>query len=126
MSFFDAVDPGFNRFVMGNAPLQNLATGFDWVEGPVWFGDANCLLFSDIPNNRIMRWIPGQPVSVYREPSGFSNGIVRSTEGLAARRRRSSHARCKVSRINKLPAERCADSREQLVSAVSGLDISKV
>jgi gluconolactonase len=81
MSFFEATEAAFRQFVMGNAPLQKLATGFDWVEGPVWFGDANCLLFSDIPNNRIMRWMPGLGVSVYREPSGFSNGHTRDREG---------------------------------------------
>ncbi|MEM9780061.1 MAG: SMP-30/gluconolactonase/LRE family protein, partial [Pseudomonadota bacterium] len=51
MSFFEAHDPIFNTYVLGNAPVKQLATGYDWVEGPVWFGDANCLLFSDIPNN---------------------------------------------------------------------------
>jgi gluconolactonase len=56
MTSFEILDPRFGRFVMGNAPVKQLATGFDWVEGPVWFGDAGCLLFSDIPNNRIMRW----------------------------------------------------------------------
>ena len=56
MSFFEAIEPVFNSYVLGNAPVKKLATGFDWVEGPVWFGDADCLLFSDIPNNRIMRW----------------------------------------------------------------------
>jgi gluconolactonase len=66
---------------MGNAPLEKLATGFRWVEGPVWFGDAGCLLFSDIPNNRIMRWIDGVGVSVYREPSNFSNGHTRDHQG---------------------------------------------
>ncbi len=81
MSFFDAVDASFKRFVLGNASLQKLATGFDWVEGPVWFGDANCLLFSDIPNNRIMRWTPDLGISVYREPSGFSNGHTRDKQG---------------------------------------------
>jgi gluconolactonase len=81
MPFFESDDPAFNRFVMGNAPLKSLATGFDWVEGPVWFGDANCLLFSDIPNNRIMRWIPGLGISIHREPSGFSNGHSRDREG---------------------------------------------
>lgn len=81
MSFFEAVDPVFNTFVMGNAPVKQLATGFDWVEGPVWFGDANCLLFSDIPNNRIMRWSPTSGVSVYREPSNYTNGHTRDREG---------------------------------------------
>jgi gluconolactonase len=41
MTFFEATDPRFRAFVMGNAPVKQLATGFDWAEGPVWFGDAN-------------------------------------------------------------------------------------
>lgn len=81
MSFFEAIDSSFNNFVLGNAPVKQLATGFDWVEGPVWFGDANCLLFSDIPNNRIMRWTPGVGTSVYREPSNYANGHTRDREG---------------------------------------------
>lgn len=81
MTFFRAVEPEFSRFIMGNAPVKQLATGFDWTEGPVWFGDANCLLFSDIPNNRIMRWTPGSGISVYREPSNFANGHTRDLQG---------------------------------------------
>lgn len=78
--FYEAHDPRFERFVMFNAPVKRLATGFDWAEGPVWFGDANCLLFSDIPNNRIMRWSP-DGLSVYRQPSNFANGHTRDREG---------------------------------------------
>ena len=81
MSFFEVIDPVFGTYVMGNAPVKQLATGFDWVEGPVWFGDANCLLFSDIPNNRIMRWSPDTGISIYREPSNYSNGHTRDREG---------------------------------------------
>ena len=81
MSFFEAIDPVFNSYVMGNAPVKQLATGFDWVEGPVWFGDAGCLLFSDIPNNRIMRWTPSYGVSTYRAPSNYANGHTRDREG---------------------------------------------
>ena len=81
MSFFEVEDPIFATFVLGNAPLKQIATGFDWVEGPVWFGDANCLLFSDIPNDRIMRWIPGVGTSVFRSPSNFANGHTRDREG---------------------------------------------
>lgn len=81
MTFFDAAHPSFNRFIMGNAPLRTLATGFAWVEGPVWFGDAGCLLFSDIPNDRIMRWTPDVGMSVYRAPAGFSNGHTRDRQG---------------------------------------------
>ncbi|MCY6379728.1 SMP-30/gluconolactonase/LRE family protein [Hoeflea prorocentri] len=81
MSFYEVNDPVFETYVLGNAPVKQIATGFDWVEGPVWFGDANCLLFSDIPNNRIMRWSPVDGVSVYREPSNFANGHTRDRAG---------------------------------------------
>lgn len=80
-SFAQVVEPIFGTYFMGNAPLKQLATGFDWAEGPVWFGDANCLLFSDIPNNRIMRWIPGVGLSVYREPANYTNGHTRDLQG---------------------------------------------
>ncbi|WDZ82044.1 SMP-30/gluconolactonase/LRE family protein (plasmid) [Ensifer adhaerens] len=81
MSFFEAIDPVFRTYVLCNAPVKQIATGFDWVEGPVWFGDAGCLLFSDIPNNRIHRWCPGAGVSVFREPSNFANGNTRDRQG---------------------------------------------
>jgi gluconolactonase len=81
LSFFEVIDPIFARYVLGNAPVKRLATGFDWVEGPVWFGDAGCLLFSDIPNNRILRWTPGTGITVFREPSNFANGHTRDREG---------------------------------------------
>lgn len=81
MTMFEVHDPVFSTYVLGNAPVKQLATGFDWVEGPVWFGDANCLLFSDIPNNRILRWTPGQGISTYREPSHYANGHTRDLRG---------------------------------------------
>lgn len=81
MSFFEVQEPEFERFVLGNAPIKQLATGFDWVEGPVWFGDAGCLLFSDIPNNRILRWTPGSGLTTYREPSNYANGHTRDRQG---------------------------------------------
>ncbi|PYE37819.1 gluconolactonase [Rhizobium sp. PP-F2F-G38] len=81
MSFFEAVDPVFSTYVFGNAPVKQLATGFDWVEGPVWFGDLNCLLFSDIPNDRILRWSPDGGLSTFRAPSNFSNGQTRDRQG---------------------------------------------
>ena len=80
MSFFEVHDPAFQSFVLGNAPVKRLATGFDWVEGPVWFGDMGCLLFSDIPNNRILRWAD-DGVSVFRQPSNYANGHTRDRAG---------------------------------------------
>ncbi len=80
MSFFEVLDPRFRNYVLGNAPVKRLATGFDWVEGPVWFGDAGCLLFSDIPNNRILRWTE-DGVTAYRSPSNYANGHTRDRLG---------------------------------------------
>lgn len=80
MSDFEVFDERFARFFMGNAPVKRLATGFDWVEGPVWFGDMGCLLFSDIPNNRILRW-SSDGVSVFRQPANYANGHTRDLQG---------------------------------------------
>ena len=81
MSFFEVHDPAFSRFVLGNAPVKRLATGFDWVEGPVWFGDHDCLLFSDIPNNRILRWSERDGITTFRAPSNYANGHTRDRQG---------------------------------------------
>ncbi len=81
MDGFDIVDPVFASYVLPNAPLQKLTEGFGWLEGPVWFADLQCLLFSDIPNNRVMRWTEDGGVSVFRQPSDFENGHTRDREG---------------------------------------------
>ena len=81
MRDFEILDPRFGRYVLANARLERIAEGCRWTEGPVWFGDAGCLLFSDIPNNRILRWIEGEGISVYRQPSQYSNGHTRDQQG---------------------------------------------
>lgn len=70
-----AVDPSFNGLAQPNAPIQRLWTGALWSEGPAWNGQGRYLVWSDIPNNRQMRWLEdnGQ-VSVFRAPSNNSNG----------------------------------------------------
>ncbi|WP_354681891.1 SMP-30/gluconolactonase/LRE family protein [Cupriavidus necator] len=74
--------PSFERYRIVLAAVERLATGFRFTEGPVWFGDHRCLLFSDIPNNRIMRWDEqSAAVSVFRSPSNFANGNARDREG---------------------------------------------
>ena len=76
------VDPSFARYRVGNAAVERLATGFRWAEGPVWLGDNRCLLWSDIPNNRIMRWDEETgAVSVFRKPSNYANGNTRDRQG---------------------------------------------
>ena len=78
---YEIIDKRFNSFVLPNSPLRVLAEGFGWLEGPVWFADLQCLLFSDIPNDRVMRWTATGGVSVFRAPSGFENGHTRDREG---------------------------------------------
>ena len=78
---FESHNRLFARYILPNAPLEELATGFRWIEGPVWMGDAGCLLFQDLPNNRTMRWIEGLGTSVYRAPSDYANGQTRDREG---------------------------------------------
>ena len=81
MNGIDIVDPRFRRYVLANAPLEKLADGFRWLEGPVWFGDLRVLLFSDIPNDRVMRWTEHGAVDVFRAPCGYENGHCRDLEG---------------------------------------------
>lgn len=81
MDGFEIRDRRFARYILANAPLEELATGFRWIEGPVWMGDADCLLFQDLPRNRTMRWIEDVGVSVYRAPSGYANGQTRDRQG---------------------------------------------
>ena len=80
MSIFEIHDPRFRHLTVGSAGLDTIATGLRWAEGPVWFGDLNCLLFSDIPNQRIMHWAGGS-ATVFREPSNFANGHNRDRQG---------------------------------------------
>jgi gluconolactonase len=78
----EALDSSFNQYMLGSAALERLWTGARWTEGPVWFGDGRFLLFSDIPNNRMLKWSEEtQEVSVYRNPSNNSNGNTRDTQG---------------------------------------------
>ncbi len=79
--FYDQRDPRFLDCVVPYGPMEEIATGCRWTEGPVWFSDHGCLLFSDIPNERILRWTPGAGVSTFRQPSNFANGHTRDRQG---------------------------------------------
>ncbi len=79
-----AVESLDKRFTarQGNAAIERIATGFRWAEGPVYFPAGRYLLWSDIPNNRIMRWLEDDGhVSVFRAHSHHSNGNTRDREG---------------------------------------------
>src|SRR5688572_6011684 len=96
-------DPAFDKLLPKDSKLEKLATGFDWAEGPVWCkkevpgsgieGAAPYLLFSDIPPNRIMKWLPGTTKAIiFMHPAGYTgkeprggepgtNGLVLDKEG---------------------------------------------
>ena len=76
------VDESFARYRLALAKVERLGAGFRWCEGPVWFGDGRYLVWSDIPNNRMMRWDEETgAVSVFRKPSNFANGNTRDRQG---------------------------------------------
>lgn len=76
------LDKRFEKYCQFNAAVERLWTGARWAEGPVWFGDGRYLLFSDIPNNRILRWTEESgEVSIFRSPSNYANGNTRDRQG---------------------------------------------
>ncbi|HEY2943663.1 MAG TPA: SMP-30/gluconolactonase/LRE family protein, partial [Vicinamibacteria bacterium] len=76
------VDPSFAKYRVASAKVERLGTGYRWCEGPVWFGDGRYLLWSDIPNDRIMRWEEETgAISVFRQPSRNANGNTRDRQG---------------------------------------------
>jgi len=78
----EVLDPRFAKYKVNNAAIERLWTGARWAEGPVWFGDGRYLLFSDIPNNRMLRWLEDTgEVTVFRSPSNYSNGNFRDRQG---------------------------------------------
>jgi len=77
-----AVDDSFNRYRLPLAKVERLATGCRWAEGPLWLGDMRSLIWSDIPNNRMLRWDEASgAVSEFRNPSGNANGNTRDLQG---------------------------------------------
>src|SRR6185369_2522609 len=77
-----SVDPSFDAYRLMSASVERLATGCRWCEGPVWLGDTRSLVWSDIPNNRMLRWDEETgAVSVFRKPSNNANGNTRDRQG---------------------------------------------
>ena len=77
-----ALDPSFARYRLPLASVEQLATGYRWAEGPVYFGDQRCLIWSDIPNDRMLRWDEQTGVvSTWRTPCNHANGNTRDRQG---------------------------------------------
>ena len=82
MSPFESLDPRFNRLVNGSVRLETLYSGCRWAEGPAYFQASHSLIWSDIPNNRLMRYDSSDGhVSIFRQPSNNTNGNTIDREG---------------------------------------------
>lgn len=86
--------PLLDTLIDPDEPVEELADGFIWAEGPVWIPERNALFFSDVPANRMYRWTESEGVTLYLSPSGYegndpiafrepgSNGLIRGPEGM--------------------------------------------
>ena len=70
-------DPRFDKLVPKDSAFEKLADGFTWAEGPVWDRAGGYLLFSDIPNNIVMKWKEGEGMSQFLKPSGYTGTVPR-------------------------------------------------
>ena len=93
-----ALDDSFKKYIQGNSPIRRLHTGCLWAEGTAWSGSGNYLIWSDIPNNVQMRYLPEDGhVSVMRSNSNFSNG---NTIDASGRQISCEHATRRVARYD--------------------------
>jgi len=78
----EVLHPSFAKYRIFSSTVELLGSGMRWAEGPVWFGDGRCVLVSDIPSNRIMRYDEATGAwGVFRAPSNFANGLCRDLQG---------------------------------------------
>ena len=76
----ERLDPRLDQLIPPGAVVEKLAEGFDWSEGPVWMKRDHCLVFSDVPLNVVYRWKPGEGISIFLKPSGYTGSAVRGGE----------------------------------------------
>ncbi len=76
----ERLDPDLDRLIAPNTPLEVVASGFTWSEGPAWDKANNRLLFSDVPKNTVYEWSPKKGISVFLKPSGYSGPSEYSAE----------------------------------------------
>ncbi|HEX6978501.1 MAG TPA: SMP-30/gluconolactonase/LRE family protein [Alphaproteobacteria bacterium] len=81
MADFEMLTSEFRNLILPNGWVERLHTGMRWAEGPVWFGDGGYVVWSDVPNNRMLQWVDGLGVRTFRQPSSYANGNTRDRDG---------------------------------------------
>ena len=77
----EILDPRMEDLLLPDSQLERHCTGAIWSEGPVYFAEGDYVLWSDIPNNRMLKWSAAEGMTVFRDPSNFTNGHTRDREG---------------------------------------------
>src|ERR1051325_9178450 len=77
----EVFDPGFRRIVPEGAPVDRIPAGTLFGEGPIWFAEHGYLLWTDIVGDKIMKWKPGEGVSIFLQPATHPNGMTRDRQG---------------------------------------------
>ena len=80
IAWVERIDPELNSILSDSANIEVIAEGFDWSEGPLWLGDKQILLFSDIPKNSIYQWSAAKGKQLYLRPSGYTGTVARGGE----------------------------------------------
>ncbi|HPN71326.1 MAG TPA: SMP-30/gluconolactonase/LRE family protein [Saprospiraceae bacterium] len=76
----EVLDNSLLKLIDADSPIQILATGFNWSEGPLWVKEINGVIFSDVPENTVYKWTEADSISVYLKPSGYTDTIPRGGE----------------------------------------------
>jgi gluconolactonase len=116
MDKLKVLDARFAPVAEGASPLARLCTGATWSEGPVWLRESCELLWSDIPNNRMLSWHPGRGMQIWRDKVDFTNGHVREQGGALLH---CSHGQRAIVRT-RLDAQGQPQSDEVVVNSYQG------
>jgi gluconolactonase len=107
----EVLDPRFDTVARGAGAIERLATGATWSEGPVWVRESGELLWSDIPNDRMLAWSARDGTRVWRQPAAFANGHAREADGALLH---CSHGRRAIVRT-RLDGQGCARGEDEVV-----------
>src|SRR5688572_12757961 len=77
----ERLDPALDLLIARDAVIEKLARGFEWAEGPVWDKRADCLYFSDVPQNVVFKWQPGIGTREFLSPSGYTGSLITNGQG---------------------------------------------